>query len=179
MLQALRRSRSPGLGGGGSSVDDYILTPIVPCSVCGARYVEDPTRDGMGRQFPEEDLFERDWHPRCESCQQQAFGEAVEQDILEMIEHRLGLTAEDKETLKALVTIVGNQDRVLMVARAMDRVDALERRLEDKTASLENKLGNKLDNMDSRLWISSWVTNVVFFVCGALVSLVLALIFGG
>ena len=96
-----------------------------------------------------------------------------------MIEHRLGLTAEDKETLKALVTIVGNQDRALMVARAMDRVDALERRLEDKIASLENKLENKLDNMDSRLWISSWVTNVVFFVCGALVSLVLALIFGG
>jgi hypothetical protein len=57
--QALRRARGAGPGGGGYSVDDYILTPIVPCSVCDARYVEDPTRDGMGRQLPEENLVER------------------------------------------------------------------------------------------------------------------------
>jgi hypothetical protein len=94
-----------------------------------------------------------------------------------VIEHGLGLTAEDKETLKALVTIVGNQDRALMVARAMDRVDALESRLEVSTASLENKLEGKLDNMDSRLWTSSWVANVALFLCGVLAGVLGTLIF--
>ena len=159
-------------------MDDYILTPIVPCSVCGARYVKDPTRDGMGRQLPEEELFKTDRHPSCEPCRQQAFYEAFDSDTLDTIERELGLTAEDKETLKALVTIVGNQDRALMVARAMDRVDGLERRLEDKTASLESKVEIKLDSMDSRLWISSGVMNIALFLCGALIGVVIALLTG-
>jgi hypothetical protein len=160
-------------------VDDYILTPIVPCSKCGARYTEDLTRDGMGRRLPEEELQEMDLSdPLCNSCERQKFGEALESDILYVIEHGLGLTAENKETLKALVTVVGNQDRALMVARAMDRVDALERRLEDKTATLENRLEHKLDNMDSRLWTSSWITNFLFFLCGGLLGVVVTLLFG-
>lgn len=161
-------------------MDNYILEPIVPCSKCGVRYAKDLTRDGMGRRLPEEDLQEMDLPPPlCESCQQQEFSEAVGQDLLEFIKHMYGLTAEDKDTLKALVTIVGNQDRALMVARAMDRVDGLERRLEDKTASLESRLENKLDSIDSRLWMSSWVTNVVMFLCGVLLSAVIFLVSGG
>jgi hypothetical protein len=161
-------------------VDDYILTPIVPCSKCGVRYAEDLTRDGMGRRLPEEELQEMDLRPPlCDSCRRQEFGEALEADILYVIEHGLGLTAENKETLKALVTVVGNQDRALMVARALDRADALELKLEDKTASLEDKLESKLDSMSSRLWISSWVTNFLFFLCGVLVGVVVALVSGG
>jgi hypothetical protein len=58
-------------------VDDYILTPIVPCSKCGVRYVEELTRDGMGRRLPEEELQEMDLPPPlCDSCQRQKFGEA-------------------------------------------------------------------------------------------------------
>lgn len=160
-------------------MNDYILTPIVPCSVCGTRYVEDPTRDGMGRQLPEEELFETDRQPRCKLCDQQAFYEAFDSDILNTIERELGLTAENKETLKALVTIVSNHDRVLMVAHAMNRMDELERRLEDKTSSLESKLESKLDSIDSRLWTSSWVTNVAMSLCGVLVGVVIFLVSGG
>jgi hypothetical protein len=161
-------------------VDDYILTPIVPCSKCGVRYAADLTRDGMGRRLPEKELQEMDLpSPLCDSCRRQKFGEALEADILYVIEHGLGLTAENKETLKALVTIVDNQDKALMVAHAANRVDALERKLEDRTAALEDKLEDKLDSMESRVWISSWVTNFLFFLCGALIGVVATMVFGG
>jgi hypothetical protein len=151
-------------------VADDIMEHSITCSACGALYTSD---------MSEEELQELGLRRLCESCRQQKFGEALELDILDVIERRLGLTAEDQEILKALVTIVGNQDRALMVARAMDRVDALDRRLEDKTAALESKLESKLDNMDSRLWTSSWVANGALFLCGVLAGVVGTLIFGG
>ena len=160
-------------------MDDYILTPIVPCSVCGARYVEDPTRDGMGRQLPEEDLFERDWQPHCESCQQQAFGEAFDEDTLDAVGRKLGITEENKGTLEALIYIMDNQDRVMMVAHAQQRVDELERRLEDRTVSLRDLVESKLENANSRLFVSSLITNAALFLSGILVGIVVALLLGG
>jgi hypothetical protein len=120
-------------------VDKDILTPIAPCSRCGDRYVEDATRDGKGRPVPDEELLEIEKRPMCESCQQQKFGEAVAQDMSEFIEHVYGLTAEDKKTLQALVGIIDNPDRVMMVARVQERVDELERRLEDRSNSLRDR----------------------------------------
>jgi hypothetical protein len=161
-------------------VDDYILEPIVPCSKCGVRYARDLTRDGSGRRLPEEELQEMDLPPAlCESCRQERFYEAFDSDTLATIERELGLTAEDKETLKALVTIVGNQDRALMVARAMDRVDALERRLEDRTNSLRDLVETKLDNASSRVFVSSLITTAALFLAGVLFGVVVALVLGG
>ena len=151
-------------------MDDDILEHSITCSECGVRYTSD---------MSEEELQEVGLRSLCESCRQQKFGEALEFDILDVIERRLGLTAEDQETLKALVTIVGNQDRALMVARAMDRVDALQGRLEDKTAALDNKLESKLDSMESRLWTSSLALDVALFVDGVLAGVVGTLLFGG
>ena len=137
----------------------------------------------MGRQLPEENLLEVERQPLCESCQQQKFGEAVEQDMLEFIEHRYGLTAENKETLQALLYIIDNHEKVLMVRRAMDRTDELEHKLEVSADSLRDLVETKLDNANSRLFSSSLVANFAWFLCGvlasALVSVVIVLISGG
>jgi len=161
-------------------VDDYILEPIVPCSKCGVRYAKDLTRDGMGRRLPEEDLQEMDLPPPlCESCQQQEFSEAVGQDLLEFIEDKYGLTAENKKTLEALMSIIDNPDRVMMVARVQERADELERRLEDRSNSLRDLVESKMENANSRLFVSSLITTAATFLAGVLFGIVVALVLGG
>jgi tetrahydromethanopterin S-methyltransferase subunit B len=159
-------------------VDNYILEPIVPCSKCGVRYAKDLTRDGMGRRLPEEDLQDLP-SPLCESCQQQEFGDAVGQDLLEFIEDKYGLTAENKKTLEALMSIIDNPDRVMMVARVQERVDELERRLEDRSNSLRDLVESKMENANSRLFVSSLITTAATFLAGVLFGIVVALVLGG
>jgi hypothetical protein len=66
-----------------------------------------------------------------------------------------------------------------MVARAMDRVDALERRLEDRTNSLRDLVETKLDNASSRVFVSSLITTAALFLAGVLFGVVVALVLGG
>jgi hypothetical protein len=161
-------------------VDDYILEPIVPCSKCGVRYAKDLTRDGMGRRLPEEELQEMDLPPAlCESCQQQEFGEAFDEDTLDTIGRKLGLAEDNKETLEALIYIMDNHEKVLMVRRAMDRVDELERRLEDRNNSLRDLVESKLDNASSRVFVSSLITTAALFLAGVLFGVVVTLVYGG
>jgi hypothetical protein len=158
---------------------DYLLTPVVLCSRCGDRYVEDRTRDEAGFPLPEEDLDESDRQPRCGTCIEEALEEALAQNTLETVERKLGLTEENKETLQALMSIVENPDRVLLVARAQERVDELERRLEDRSNSLRDLVEAKLENANSRLFVASLITNAALFVAGVLCGIVVALVLGG
>lgn len=161
-------------------MNDYILEPIVPCSNCGVRYAKDLTRDGMGTRLAEEELQEMDLpSPLCDSCQRQRFGQALEADILYVIEHGLGLTAENKKTLEALMSIIDNPDRVMMVARVQERVDELERRLEDRSNSLTDLVESKMENANSRLFVASLITNAALFLAGLLFGIVVALVLGG
>jgi len=154
-----------------------VQIPIALCARCEMHYTEDPNKDAYG--IPIHDYPEDDLEVVCKYCLSKGAADALEQDILALLEEKIGLTEENKKTLQALMGIIENPDRVMMVARVHDRVDELERRLEDKTASLESKLESKLDSMDSRLWTSSWVTNVVMFLCGVLVGVVIFLVSGG
>jgi hypothetical protein len=72
-----------------------------------------------------------------------------------------------------------DQDRVMMVAHAQQLVDELERRLEDRTASLRDLVESKLENANSRLFVSSLITNAALFLCGLLFGIVVALLLGG
>jgi tetrahydromethanopterin S-methyltransferase subunit B len=157
----------------------YRLTPIVLCSNCGIRYTEDHTRDGTGAPLSEEELDERDREPRCWTCIEEAFGEALEKDTLDTIERKLGLTEENKKTLEALMSIIDNPDRVMMVARVQERVDELERRLEDRVESLRDLAETKLDSANSRLFVTSLITNAALFAAGVLGGIVVALVLGG
>jgi len=132
----------------------------------------------MGRPVPDEELLEIEKRPMCESCQQQKFGEAVAQDMSEFIEHVYGLTAENKKTLQALMGTIDNPDRVMMVAHVQERVDELERRLKDRSNSLRDLIESKMENTNSRLFISSLITNAALFLSGLLVGILVALVLG-
>jgi hypothetical protein len=82
------------------------LIPIVPCPRCGRRFVEDPTRDGRGETIPLPPGEAEREPSRCGDCAVEAFGEAIREDWLEMLERTLGLKEEDKPTVQALKSII-------------------------------------------------------------------------
>ena len=90
------------------------LTPKVPCSRCGVRYVEDLTKDERGRPIPEVDL--PDFERLCEPCSVEVFSEGVSTRarlrVPLALEEFCGLTTADKETIKALISLVSNHDKV-------------------------------------------------------------------
>ena len=159
--------------------DEDILVSIVPCPRCGQRFVEDPNRDGLGNPIALEPGEEEREPSKCDECMEEVFYEALEADVLHMLEHRLGLTEENKKTFQALVSFIENPDRLVMVAHAHDRVDELERRLEYRTAGIRDAVESKLDYASTRVYVSSLITNAALFLAGVLVGIVVALVLGG
>ena len=153
-------------------------TPIAHCVSCGS-YTTDPTRDMSGEPSSLDPTVFEEREPRCSSCSFQAYFDATNASIMELIEQKFGITEENKKTLQALMSIIENPDRVMMVARVQDRVDELERRLEDRTAALRDTVESKMENANSRLFVSSLITNAALFLAGLLFGVVVALIFGG
>ena len=124
--------------------------------------------------------------PKCDECSRETFGEAFEADTLDTLERKLGLGEEDKETLQAIKTLVENPDRIYMVVKVQDRVDELERRLEDRIEGIRNAVESKLenantrvDNANTRVFIYSLITAVAMFVAGLLFGAFLTLLLGG
>jgi hypothetical protein len=151
--------------------------PIALCVRCERRYTEDPNKDAWGlpmHEDPEDDL-----EVVCKYCLSKGVADALEQDILALLEEKIGLTEENKKTLQALMGIIENPDRVMMVARVHDRVDELERRLEDRTEGVRDAVESKLENANTRLFISSLITNAALFLSGILFGIVVALLLGG
>lgn len=151
--------------------------PIVLCVRCELRYTEDPNRDPAGEPMHEDP--EDDLEVVCKPCLAKGVAEALEQDILALLEEKIGLTEENKKTLQALMGVIENPDRVIMVARVHDRVDELERRLEDRTEGVRDTVESKLENANTRLFISSLITNAALFLSGILFGIVVALLLGG
>lgn len=100
-------------------------TPIANCVRCG-RYTEDPNRDAVGEpmhQDPEDDL-----EPRCEDCAKEAFGEALEKDLLDFLERRLGLEERHRDALRSFIeTIFTDPQKILQVKDLDYRVRELEK----------------------------------------------------
>jgi hypothetical protein len=138
---------------------------------------EDPNKDAYG--IPIHDYPEDDLEVVCKYCLSKDVADALEQDILALLEEKIGLTEENKKTLQALMGIIENPDRVMMVARVHDRVDELERRLEDRTEGVRDAVESKLENANTRLFISSLITNAALFLSGILFGIVVALLLGG
>lgn len=124
--------------------------------------------------------------PKCDECSRETFGEAFDADTLDTLERKLGLGEEDKKTLQAIKTLVENPDRIYMVVKVQDRVDELERRLEDRIEGIRNAVESKLDNANTRVdnantrvFIYSLITAVAMFVAGLLFGAFLTLLLGG
>lgn len=158
--------------------DEDILVPIVPCPRCGQRFVEDPNRDGLGNPIALEPGEEEREPSKCDECMEEVFYEALEADVLHMLEHRLGLTEENKKTFQALGSFIENPDRLVMVASVQDRVDELERRLEDRTESLRDVVDSKLENAGTRLFFAMLIISVLTFLLGVAIGVVVTLVLG-
>jgi hypothetical protein len=65
-----------------------------------------------------------------------------------------------------------------MVARVQDRVDELERRLEDRTASIRTAMEFRVANADTRAFVSSVSASIGWFVADAAIGVVVTLLFG-
>jgi hypothetical protein len=166
--------------------EEQLLTPIVPGPRCGQRFVVDPNRDGRGNPMLLEPGEEESEPPKCDKCSRETFGEAFDADTLDTLERKLGLGEEDKETLQAINTLVENPDRIYMVVKVQDRVDELERRLEDRIEGIRNAVeskvenaNTKVDNANTRVFIYSLITAVAMFVAGLLFGAFLTLVLGG
>jgi hypothetical protein len=75
-------------------------TPLANCVRCG-RYTEDLNRDSAGdpmHQDPEDDR-----EPRCEDCAKEAFGEALEKDLLDFLEDKPGVAERYRDALKSFI----------------------------------------------------------------------------
>lgn len=153
-----------------------VQIPIALCVRCEMRYTEDPNKDAYG--IPIHDDPEDELEVVCKHCISKGVADALEQDILALLEEKIGLTEENKKTLQALMGIIENPDRIMMVARVHDRVDELERRLEDRTEGVRDTVESKLENANTRLFISSLITNAALFLCGILFGIVVALLLG-
>jgi hypothetical protein len=169
----------------GVDFDEPILTPIVPYPRCGQRFVEDPNRDGRDDPIHLPGEVEQE-PPKCDECSREAYGEAYDADWLDTAARKLGLREEDKETLQDLKILIENSDRMVMVARVHDRVNELERRLEDRTVGIrdavETKLENantKVENVNTRAFIYSLITGAALFLVGLLFGALLTVLFGG
>jgi hypothetical protein len=102
---------------------------IVPCVRCG-RLTEDRTVDSYGDPMPDHMLDESDRNPLCEHCQREDFDHALEEDLLDFLESRLGLAEKHRDALKAIIeTIFTDPDKILKLERLSDRVVGLEREL--------------------------------------------------
>lgn len=160
--------------------DFQMLCPVTFCGQCGERLVWDYSRDRQGYQRSKYELEQmgQEGLYLCEDCAKKNFYEAFEADILATLERRLGLTEENKKTLQALMSVIDNPDRVMMVARVQARVDELERRLEDRSNSLRDTIESKMENASSRLFVSSLITNAALFLAGLLFGIVVTLLLG-
>jgi hypothetical protein len=123
-------------------------------------------------------LREEDRTPVCADCRWEDVSKAFEHDLLNLLEEKLGLTEENKDTLQALMSIIENPDRVVMVARLHDRVDELERRLTDRTDSLRDSFESKLEEANTRLFFAMLIVSVLALLLGLAIGVVGTLAFG-
>lgn len=103
------------------------LIPIAPCVRCG-RLTEDRTRDAYGDPMPEH-LFgpEEDKEAVCSVCRVQDISEALEEDLMLMLEKKLGLAERNRDALKSFIeTIFTDPQKILQVQDLDNRVRSLQ-----------------------------------------------------
>jgi hypothetical protein len=104
--------------------------PIAPCERCG-KYTEDHTRDNRGQPMPEHVWdSEEDLEIVCMVCLDKAAEREAEQNIIETLEHKLGLEEKHRDALRAFIeTIFTDPKKILKVQDLDNRVASLEKQL--------------------------------------------------
>ena len=100
---------------------------VAPCVRCG-RYMEDPNRDSWGLpvyENPEDDL-----EVVCDDCQSAALSEALEEEMLLVLEDKLGLAELQRDALKSFIEALFTDPQKLLLAQDLDnRVRSLEKQI--------------------------------------------------
>jgi hypothetical protein len=101
-------------------------TPIALCARCGLRYTEDPNRDAVGKPMHQDP--EDDDEVVCEDCLRKGLGEALEADLLYVLEDKLGLAEKHRDALKLFIeTIFTDPQKILQMQDLNNRVRELEK----------------------------------------------------
>ena len=102
-------------------------TPIAHCVKCG-RWMDDPTRTVFDSKMPDH-LFDSEVskEPVCSECQAEDLGRALEEDILLLLERKLGLAERHRDALKSFIeTIFTDPQKILQMQDLDNRVRSLQ-----------------------------------------------------
>jgi hypothetical protein len=100
--------------------------PIAICVRCKRRYTDDPNRDSVGEPMHEDP--EDDLEVVCDDCREIAFGAALREDVVEILDETLGLGEVDRNAIRAFIeTIFTDPKKILQVQDLDNRVRELEK----------------------------------------------------
>jgi hypothetical protein len=103
-----------------------VQIPIALCVQCEMRYTEDPNKDAYG--IPIHDYPEDDLEVVCRDCQSAALSEALEEEMLRVLESKLGLAERDHDALRSFIeTVFTDPKKILQVQDLDNRVRELEK----------------------------------------------------
>jgi hypothetical protein len=103
-----------------------VQIPIALCVRCERRYTEDPNKDAYG--LPMNDDPEDDLEVVCRDCRSAALSEALEGEMLRVLESKLGLAERDRDALRSFIeTIFTDPKKILQVKDLDNRVRELEK----------------------------------------------------
>ena len=101
-------------------------TPIATCVRCGRHYTEDPNRNAIGEPLHQDPGD--DHEAVCEDCLRKGLGEALEADLLYLLEDKLGLAEKHRDALKLFIeTIFTDPQKILQMQDLNNRVRELEK----------------------------------------------------
>jgi hypothetical protein len=106
------------------------LTPVALCANCERRYALDPTRHLLDGEPIANHFFESEEarKPVCDECRSEAFGEALQETMMEVLEEKLGLAEKDRDALRTFIqTIFTDPEKILKLERVNNRLESLER----------------------------------------------------
>ena len=99
--------------------------PIAICVRCKRRYTEDPNRDSVGEPMHEDP--EDDLEVVCRDCRSAALSEALQGEMLLVLEDKLGLAEQHRDALKSFIeTIFTDPKKILQVQDLDNRVRSLQ-----------------------------------------------------
>jgi hypothetical protein len=99
--------------------------PIALCVRCGLRYTEDSNRDPAGEPIHEDP--EDDLDVVCDECRSAALSEALQGEMLLVLEEKLGLAERHREARKSFIeTIFTDPKKILQVQDLDNRVRSLQ-----------------------------------------------------
>jgi hypothetical protein len=105
-------------------------TPIVPCANNCGRWAVDLRRDDFGNPIPEHTYHNVGGsavRSICEWCEAERGEQELEEDVLELLERKLGLAERHRDALRSFIeTIFTDPQKILQVQDLDNRVRSLQ-----------------------------------------------------